>query len=173
MNLTEIKELIPKCCNTDVINIDKCYDKEYKALKEFLPTVKSILVLAHHIKDSKEWVWNQLKSETETCTADLHTKNVLKKINEKLNFNVFFNELSDNLNKLGTKYQDDKLNVVNLNNVNIDNLIPGEVNENAGKAAVEFVLKGIDYKEVSQIMGVNYPTVRRVVHQARSINIDE
>lgn len=70
--------------------------------------------------------------------------NVLKKVNQKLNFNVLFNELSDNLNDLKTNYQDDKLNVVNLNNVSIDKLVPGEVNENAGKAAVEFVLTGID-----------------------------
>lgn len=40
------------------------------------------------------------------------------------------------------------------------------------KEILRLVLKGIDYKEVADIVGVNYPTVRRVVHQARSITID-
>jgi len=81
------------------------------------------------------------KSDRIVIIGDL---NVLKKINEKLSFNVLFNELGDNLNDLNTKYQEDKLNVVNLDNVDIKNLIPGNVSRYAGKAAVEFVLKGID-----------------------------
>ena len=35
-----------------------------------------------------------------------------------------------------------------------------------------FVLQGTDYKKVCEIMNVNYPIVRKVVHQARSINIE-
>lgn len=66
---------------------------------------------------------------------------VLKKANEKLNFSVSFNKLDDNLID---EYQTGKLNVINLNNVDIKNLIPGKISKNAGKAAVEFVLKAID-----------------------------
>lgn len=69
---------------------------------------------------------------------------VLKKVNQKLNFSVSFNELNNKLNDLNNNYQKNKLNIVNLNNVDIEKLTPGKVNENAGKAAVEFVLKGID-----------------------------
>ncbi|MGM0502521.1 MAG: 4Fe-4S binding protein, partial [Bacillota bacterium] len=82
MNLTEIKELIPKCCTVAKIDINECYKNEKGDLKEFLPSVKSIIVLGHHIRDSREWIWTQMKSERDNCTciADLHTKNVMKEI---------------------------------------------------------------------------------------------
>ncbi|MTI70564.1 MAG: (4Fe-4S)-binding protein [Firmicutes bacterium] len=82
MNLTEIKELIPKCCTVDKIDINKCDKNEKRYLEEFLPSVKSIIVLGHHIKDSREWIWTQMKSDRENCTciADLHTKDIIKKI---------------------------------------------------------------------------------------------
>lgn len=69
---------------------------------------------------------------------------VLKKLNQKLSFSISFNELNNDLSNLNNNYQKNKLNVVNLNNVDIKNLIPGKVSENAGKAAVEFILKAID-----------------------------
>ena len=34
------------------------------------------------------------------------------------------------------------------------------------------VLKGTDYKEICRILNVNYPTVRRVVHQAKNILVE-
>jgi RNA polymerase sigma-70 factor (ECF subfamily) len=41
------------------------------------------------------------------------------------------------------------------------------------KNILKLVLSGTDYKDVVEIVGVNYATVRRVVHQARNIKIDE
>lgn len=84
MNLTKIKELIPECCNAAVIDINEFSDHQKNHLEEYLSSVNSIIVLGHHIKNSQEWVWNQLKSETETCTADLHTKDVMEKIRDYL-----------------------------------------------------------------------------------------
>lgn len=82
MDLTEIKELIPECCTVAKIDIENCYKNEKRSLEEFLPSVKSIIVLGHQIKDSREWIWTQMESERENCTciADLHTKDVMKKI---------------------------------------------------------------------------------------------
>ena len=82
MNLIEIKNLIPECCTVDEIDINKYNKSERRALEEFLPAVKSIIVLGHHIRNSREWVWTPMKSERENCTciADLHTKDIMKKI---------------------------------------------------------------------------------------------
>ena len=82
MNLTEIKKLIPECCNIAKIDINECYKKEKRSLEEYLPSVKSIIVLGHHIRNYREWIWTQMKSEREnyTCMADLHTKDITKKI---------------------------------------------------------------------------------------------
>ena len=86
MNLTEIKKLIPECCNAAKIDIDKLDDNEKKHLEEILPSAESIIVLGHHIKNSREWIWTRLESEHEntTCIADLHTKDVLKEIKNEL-----------------------------------------------------------------------------------------
>ncbi|AGB41414.1 4Fe-4S protein [Halobacteroides halobius DSM 5150] len=82
MNLAEIKKLIPKCCTVAKIDINKCYKNEKRSLEEFLPSVKSIIVLGHHIRDSREWIWSRMKSERGNCTsiADLHTKDIIKEI---------------------------------------------------------------------------------------------
>ena len=82
MNLTEIKKLIPNCCTVAKIDINKCQKNEKRSLEEFLPSAKSIIVLGHQIKDSREWIWTQMESERENCTciADLHTQGVIKEI---------------------------------------------------------------------------------------------
>ena len=84
MNLTEIKEWIPGCCTVAKIDISKCHKDEKESLEEFLPSVKSIIVLGHQIKDSREWIWTQMESERDdcTCVADLHTKNIIREIKD-------------------------------------------------------------------------------------------
>lgn len=91
MNLTEIKKIIPECCAASIININDCYKNEQNSLKKVLPTVKSIIVVAHHIKNSQEWVWTQMESERKstTCIADLHTKDSLRDINDYLELEEF------------------------------------------------------------------------------------
>ena len=82
MNLTDIEDLIPECCTVAKIEINECYRKEKRALEEFAPSVKSIIVLGHHIINAREWIWTHMKSERGNCTciADLHTKDIIKKI---------------------------------------------------------------------------------------------
>lgn len=82
LNLKEIKNLIPECCTVTKIDINQCHKKAKRALKDFSPSVQSIIVLGHHIKNSREWIWTELESEREnsTCIADLHTKDVMNKI---------------------------------------------------------------------------------------------
>ncbi|MFP4020081.1 MAG: 4Fe-4S binding protein [bacterium] len=87
MNLNEIQELTPECCNTAAIDLNTFDQNEKKSLKKFLPDAKSVIVLGHHIKNSREWIWTQLESEHEnsTCIADLHTKDILKNIKNYIN----------------------------------------------------------------------------------------
>ncbi|GAB6139072.1 4Fe-4S dicluster domain-containing protein [Halanaerobaculum tunisiense] len=84
MKLTEIKRLIPDCCAVATVDIDKCSSEEKESLEEYLPSVRSIIVLGHHIRRSVEWVWTTIDSESEesTCIADLHTKDISKKIDD-------------------------------------------------------------------------------------------
>ena len=82
MKLTEIKKLIPECCTVDKIDINNYDQDEREALEDFLPAVKSIIILGHHIRDSREWIWTPMESERDnsTCIADLHTKDIMNKI---------------------------------------------------------------------------------------------
>ena len=82
MNLVKIRDLIPECCTVDKIDINEFNKKEKRALEEFLPSVKSIIILGHHIRNSREWIWTQMKSERGNCTciADLHAKDTINKI---------------------------------------------------------------------------------------------
>lgn len=93
LDLTEIRELIPECCNTAAIDINEFYDHKKEHLEDYLSSVKSIIVLGHHIEKFEEWVWNQFKFETEACIADVHTKEVMKKISSYI-------ELQDHNSKI-------------------------------------------------------------------------
>lgn len=60
----------------DAIPISSCTIDEKEIIKEMLPEVKTVIVLAHHVKHSLEWAWFPFENErnNNTCAADLHIK---------------------------------------------------------------------------------------------------
>lgn len=82
IKLNYLRKKLPICCEMDSFSISKCSESEKQSLKDFLPKCKSVIVLAHHIKQSIEWAWFPLESERNniTCAADLHLKAECEKI---------------------------------------------------------------------------------------------
>ena len=91
MNLTEINNLTPDCCAAAKIDINDCYKNEKRPLKNISAAVKSIIVVAHHIENSQEWIWTQMRSErgNSTCIADLHTRDTIRDIKDYLKLEGF------------------------------------------------------------------------------------
>jgi len=81
IKLNLLAEKLPRCCEIDSFPISLCSKSEEQSLKEFLPDCKSVIVLAHHVKHSIEWVWFPFESERNnvTCAADLHLKSECEK----------------------------------------------------------------------------------------------
>lgn len=86
LDLSKINELLPECCTAVKIDISQCSSREKNALKRKLKSVKSIIILAHHIEKSSEWEWTKMESErgNYNCQADLHAQTVIKKIKNYL-----------------------------------------------------------------------------------------
>lgn len=86
IRLDFLSEELPQCCEIDSFPISLCSDSEKQFLEEFLPECKSVIVLAHHVKNSLEWAWFSLESERNnvTCAADLHLKSECEKVVSKL-----------------------------------------------------------------------------------------
>jgi epoxyqueuosine reductase QueG len=86
MKQQDFKKLIPECCRIGFASVDQ-YDNDEKAkIETFLPDVKTVIVVAHHIRHSLEWIWFSFLADgsDETCPADLHTKLTMEKICNKL-----------------------------------------------------------------------------------------
>ena len=82
MREQDFEEIVPECCRIGFASIDQ-YDNEERAkIETFLPDVKTVIVVAHHIQHSIEWVWFSFPADDsgETCPADLHTKLTAEKI---------------------------------------------------------------------------------------------
>jgi epoxyqueuosine reductase QueG len=71
---TMLQQLLPSCCELDSFPIARCSPSEQETLKSFFPEGKTVIVLAHHVKSSIEWMWFPLESERglANCAADLH-----------------------------------------------------------------------------------------------------
>jgi epoxyqueuosine reductase QueG len=82
MLVNKIKEILPSCCEVGFINLSDCSSKEQVLVKEFFSETKTIIVLFHHVKTSLEWVWypHEAERNSNTCGADLHSKNTINNI---------------------------------------------------------------------------------------------
>jgi epoxyqueuosine reductase QueG len=85
-----------------------CSEIEMQSLKEFLPQCKSVIVLAHHIKNSLEWVWFDFESQRNnvTCAADLHLKLECEKIAEALEKNGHHSVIIPYPGRSGVRFKD-------------------------------------------------------------------
>ncbi len=77
-----LENWLPDCCSSGVVSIEKVGADEASSSTALLPTVKTIIVIGHHITHSLEWVWFKFPTERigETCPADLHAKSVAERV---------------------------------------------------------------------------------------------
>ena len=82
IRLSNVTEIITKCCEMDCIPISSCSIEEIDIIREMFPGAKTVIVLAHHVKHSLEWVWFPFENErnNNTCAADLHIKQECYKV---------------------------------------------------------------------------------------------
>jgi epoxyqueuosine reductase len=91
MKQGDFTELLSECCRIGFASIEDYDESERMKIQEFLPDVKTVIVVAHHVRHSLEWVWFRFLADgsDETCPADLHTKLILEKVCNKLMQNGF------------------------------------------------------------------------------------
>ena len=96
------------CCEIDSFPVSLCSESEEQALKEFLPGCKSVIVLAHHVQCSFEWVWFPLEVERNkvTCAADLHIKLECEKIASLLDKEGYHSSIISYPGRCGIKFKD-------------------------------------------------------------------
>lgn len=75
-------DLIPECCRIGFASINSYEGSEKEQLLGVLPTTKTVVVIAHHIQDSLEWIWLRFSAARggETCFADIHCLSVAERI---------------------------------------------------------------------------------------------
>ncbi|WMJ90135.1 hypothetical protein [Anaerocolumna sp. MB42-C2] len=69
----KIINILPSCCDIGFLNISDCTLKEQNIIKDFYSRTRTIIVLAHHITTSLEWVWypHEAERNNNTCGAVL------------------------------------------------------------------------------------------------------
>ncbi len=86
MRQNDFSGLLPNCCRIGFASIDQYDTNERSTMKTFLPDVRTIIVVAHHVMHSLEWTWFAFDAESqdETCPADLHTRSMSRRIGHRL-----------------------------------------------------------------------------------------
>ena len=86
MRQDDFSKLLPACCRVGFASIDQYDTDERRAIQTFLPDVRTVIVVAHHVMHSLEWTWFSFEGEPggETCPADLHAKSMSKRIRRML-----------------------------------------------------------------------------------------
>lgn len=86
MRQQDFEDIIPECCRIGFASIDQYGNDEKAKIETFLPDVRTVIVVAHHIRHSLEWIWFNFPADgsEETCPADMHAKLTVEKIRNKL-----------------------------------------------------------------------------------------
>jgi epoxyqueuosine reductase len=84
-----INALIPECCRIGFASIGEYQGKEKEQLLAQLPSAQTVIVIAHHVQDSLEWVWLKFPAARtgETCPADIHCLSVAQRISSHIQAN--------------------------------------------------------------------------------------
>lgn len=71
---TDLRPLLAECCRIGFAPIEEYHGAERDALVGFLPSARTVIVIAHHVQDSLEWTWLRFTAARNgvTCPADLH-----------------------------------------------------------------------------------------------------
>ncbi|MGW8315400.1 MAG: 4Fe-4S binding protein [Bacteroidales bacterium] len=82
----QFADLIPECCRIGFASIHSYMGLEKEQLLDLLPNTETVVVIAHHIRDSLEWKWFKFTAARggETCPADIHCLSVAERIERYL-----------------------------------------------------------------------------------------
>ena len=82
VDLSAIQDLLPSCCEADAADISALSDSERKALSVYSEDYNTVIVLAHHVQHSLEWIWYVFDAVRggAVSPADLHLAAEAEKI---------------------------------------------------------------------------------------------
>lgn len=86
MRQRDFAKLLPDCCRIGFAAIDQYDVEERSALRTFLPGVRTVIVVAHHVMHALEWTWFPFNGDSQgpTCLADLHATSMSERITQRL-----------------------------------------------------------------------------------------
>lgn len=89
INATQLQALLPECCRVGVASIADYQGLERNRLLELMPSVQSVVVIAHHVQDSLEWTWLKFPAARngETSPADMHCLAMTERVSNRLEAN--------------------------------------------------------------------------------------
>lgn len=91
MKQSDLSELLPACCRVGSASVNQYDDDEKDKIRTFLPDAQTVVVIAHHVTHSLEWIWFEFPGDRagETCPADLHAKAAAEEIRHALDRNGY------------------------------------------------------------------------------------
>ncbi len=103
-----LQQLLPPCCELDCFPVESCSPSEQETLRGFFPEGRSVIVLAHHIRSSIEWMWFPLESERGqvNCGADLHIQHQCDQIVHFLESKAFRSVMPPYPCRCGLRFKD-------------------------------------------------------------------
>ncbi len=82
MRIDELKRTLPPCCEISTVPVGIYPHEAREMIIPFMPDVKTIVVLGHHVQASLEWAWFPFPAERggNTCAADLHARSMIESV---------------------------------------------------------------------------------------------
>ncbi len=77
------------CREIGTAAIDNLDERERRFFKIFMPSVKTAIVVGHHVTKKLEWRWYATNDGGERCEADDHSVDLCHKIKERLEMQGF------------------------------------------------------------------------------------
>ena len=108
IDLSTIQNLLPSCCEADILSISDLSDAEKKTLSEYSNAYNTVLILAHHIQHSLEWIWFRFDAVRGGAVpaADLHLAAEAEKIAYSLQKDGYHATILPYPGKCGVRFKD-------------------------------------------------------------------
>jgi len=90
-SLSDIQKLLPSCCEVDAVSHLVLSEEENNVLSKFSKNFSTVLVFAHHVRHSWEWIWFEFDSISGGFIppADLHLIAEIERIKSMLHNDGF------------------------------------------------------------------------------------
>jgi len=87
-SLSDIQKLLPSCCEVDAVSHLVLSEEENNVLSKFSKNFSTVLVFAHHVRHSWEWIWFEFDSISGGFIppADLHLIAEIERIKELITY---------------------------------------------------------------------------------------